>query len=409
MKLRNSQFPLIYALALVVMPGGVAASPVYAAGAKAPAQISNAVVGAKSATVPFRLIDGHIVVDAVVNGKSATFVVDTGAGGDIVRPESMERLGIVAPRQEGKYEANGAGGSQKAQLVKVSSLAVGGMAIADDTAFAVSLPVVLEGDGLLGYGFLSHYVVTFDYTDKTLTICSPAAFVPPAVPALPITMSANVPTVAASVDGVSGSFQLDTGSGSGVTLTTPFVDRKRLRDRYPNRIETITGMGIGGALRADLVRIKEFTLGSTSVEGAIGELSRQKNGSFSDSRYDGNIGYEVLSRFTVTLDYPGLRAYFVPNDALKTPFTYNRSGIGITLNGERVVVGNVVRNSPADKAGVKDGDEIIADSGIPLNAGTLEQLRNHVRGAAGTSFTITVIHRGETAHTDLTITLRDLL
>jgi len=83
-------------------------------------------------------------------------------------------------------------------------------------------------------------------------------------------------------------------------------------------------------------------------------------------------------------------------------------GIGIYLSGggsQPIVITATIPDSPASKANIKPGDEIVAVNGTNLRGGTLDQLHNLVTGKAGTSVTLTLIRPrvSPTAAFDVTV------
>ncbi len=82
------------------------------------------------------------------------------------------------------------------------------------------------------------------------------------------------------------------------------------------------------------------------------------------------------------------------------------AGIGVLIdqaNGA-FVVQKVIAASPAEKAGIEPGDQIVAVDGKQVAGLTFEELASLIRGAIGTKVTVTVIHPGSTASTSLTMT-----
>ncbi|MEM7725970.1 MAG: S41 family peptidase [Cyanobacteria bacterium P01_A01_bin.45] len=75
------------------------------------------------------------------------------------------------------------------------------------------------------------------------------------------------------------------------------------------------------------------------------------------------------------------------------------SGIGVRMEfddaSKRLIVTEVLENSPAIKAGIKKGDEILAINGKATREMNLEKASNLVRGKAGTVITLQVVRPGE--------------
>ena len=73
------------------------------------------------------LPSGHHLVDVKVNGKAATFILDTGANASVVHTVSGRRLGL--PEKGLSAGAFGLGGGMKAQQVKLDRLEISGLTI----------------------------------------------------------------------------------------------------------------------------------------------------------------------------------------------------------------------------------------------------------------------------------------
>ena len=86
-------------------------------------------------------------------------------------------------------------------------------------------------------------------------------------------------------------------------------------------------------------------------------------------------------------------------------------GIGVTISAENAERGieivEVTPGSPAEAAGLENGDLILAVEGVPVLDGSeeaidLNELKNRVRGAIGTDVTLTISHNGEEREVTIT-------
>ena len=80
-------------------------------------------------------------------------------------------------------------------------------------------------------------------------------------------------------------------------------------------------------------------------------------------------------------------------------------GIGATVgvrNGQIIVVAPIP-GTPAEKAGIKAGDAIVAVNGESTSGLSIEEVVLRIRGQQDTSVTVTIQHQGETQTVDLVI------
>ena len=86
-------------------------------------------------------------------------------------------------------------------------------------------------------------------------------------------------------------------------------------------------------------------------------------------------------------------------------------GIGAELGYDEgaVVIVAPLEGSPAKEAGVKAGDYIVSVDGVDLTPeDTVYDAVNMIRGEAGTNVVLTVLHKGDSETTDITITRREI-
>jgi predicted metalloprotease with PDZ domain len=74
----------------------------------------------------------------------------------------------------------------------------------------------------------------------------------------------------------------------------------------------------------------------------------------------GLIGNDILRRFNVILNYAQGDIFLVPNRHFNEPFDYSYSGVELYLIEGMIIVGDVAKGSPAEAAGLKEGDEVLA-------------------------------------------------
>jgi len=351
--------------------------------------------GAASVTLPFRLLNNHIYVQARVNGKGPyTFIVDTG-GHTLVSPHLVSEVGLTAV---GAAATTGAGeGAQVSGFAHVDEIALGAVRLRDQTAFATNIYAPsIEGiavDGMVGFELFRRFAVQIDYGRQTLTFTDPARFEPrDAGTAVPFVFYDHLPNIKGLIGEMPARFDLDTGSRSEIDLTSPFVAAHQLHAQFSKGVSVVTGWGVGGASRSYVVRMPSLTLGDVRVDNIVVGLSEDKGGSISDPNYEGNIGSGLLKRFVVTFDYAHQVLYLKP--IVPEPVDagrFDRSGMWINATADGFTVVDVAANGPAAQADIAVGDVITALDGRPVQADGLSDIRILLRaGPPGTKVQLTV-------------------
>jgi len=368
--------------------------------------------GATSTTVGFELVNNHIYIPVTLNGRGPyRLLCDTG-GANVLTPELAAELGV---KSEGALQGRGVGEkSEDFALSRLDTVQIGDATIRSQLAvvFPLSQLSDVEGipcRGLVGYEVFKRFVVTVDYQRGTLTLTEPSTFAyRGSGTVVPFTFNEHVPQVEGSIDGIPGRFDIDTGSRASVDLLAPFVERNGLAAHFPARVAMVTGWGVGGPARGEVARAKSLRLGGVEVADPVVVLSAQKKGAFSDPYVAGNVGGNVLRRFTVTFDYARKQIIFERNASFGAPDVFDRSGMWINASGDAFTVVDAVAGGPAAEAGVKVGDRIVAVDGVPAAKVRLPDLRLRLRSDhPGTRVTLTLA--GEKGTRAATLTLRDLV
>lgn len=322
-----------------------------------------------SVTVPFQFTGNHIFVSIQINGKGPfTALFDTG-GLFLMTPALAKELGL-APH--GALTAGGFGNSSvKAQLAEVDFVQIGGLTLPHQT-FTVLDVGDLPIRAIIGDEVLRRFVVRVDYDARLLILTRLDRFVyKGSGVVLPLHFHGRIPAVDGAVDGVPGVFTLDTGSGGGLNLFTPFVAAHDLRHKYAAGFATTTGMGVGGIMQGQTVHIGRLALGAAEVRDVDTLLSSQTAGAASDQEVAGNVGEGILRQFNLTFDYTHGEVILEKNK------DYGRAedghaGLGLEAQGRVWRITEVTPGGAAAQAGIGEGDRVLQIEG--KDAGQLSPL-----------------------------------
>ncbi|HEV7891150.1 MAG TPA: aspartyl protease family protein [Pyrinomonadaceae bacterium] len=372
-------------------------------------------VGGKSSfTMPFELVDNRIFVNVTLDGRGPfRFILDTGGYGSI----SVETAKKIGAKLGNEIEGRGAGETIiKAWETSVAETRVGGLVLKDQDyrVFDFSDMRHVFGsqtfDGVIGLPVFSQAVVRVDYARRLLTFTEPSKFAYAGRGAtVPFELKRFLPIIRGEVDDAPVRLGLDTGDRSAFTLKGPFVEEHKLRERYAPKVEAVTGFGIGGPIRAQVVRLRALKFGPFEIGGAVTRFSLQKAGAFAANDVAGNIGGAILKQFTVTFDYTRRRLYFEKNSTFGSRDTYDRAGLWLSgaADGRSFEVFDVVASGPAAEAGLKVGDHVLAIDGRGVERLRLIAARNELKDARRKSVRLTV--QDNTGTREVVVKLRDLV
>ncbi len=311
-------------------------------------------------TVPFQLTGNHLFVSIHINGKGpfpAAF--DTG-GLYLMSPALAKELHLTP---HGTLTARGFGeDSVKIGLTEVESVQIGGLTL-PRSAFAVMDAGDLSIQSMIGYEVLRRFVVKIDYDAHLLTLTRPDQFVYRGSGiVLPLHLHGHIPAVEGAVDGITGLFTLDTGSGGALDLFAPFVRAHDLRRKYAAGFTAATGIGIGGVMQGQAVHVGNLTLGAATLRNVRATLSAAQGGAASDPEVAGNIGEGVLKQFNLTFDYTHGQVILEKNKGYGRPED-GHAGIALEPQGRAWRVTDVASNGAAAQAGIEEGSRVLTIEG----------------------------------------------
>jgi len=250
-------------------------------------------------TVPMQDMGGRPVVELKINGRGPyRFLLDTGAVTTVISDELGRELSLSPPAG---VQVAAVGGGTRPAIVVIHDLRIGDAVLQDTIAAVMPLGGLLQGEdaprGVLSAASFPGYLLTCDYPGKLISIKKGALDSADSKSTFQYTEDQVLPTVPVRVAGHDTQVHLDTGSPFGLTLPVKFLSELPLASPPKEAGKVRTGGG-------------EFPVSIARLNGTI-ELGKYKldlgDVRFSDARPGplptaGDIGYEVLRHFVVTLD-----------------------------------------------------------------------------------------------------------
>lgn len=220
----------------------------------------------------------------------------------------------------------------------------------------------LQVDGIIGYSVLSKYILKINYDSLYMEFWSRGSLKYPRGGFLIRPQITTLPVTGLQIKDdkkINSRFLFDMGAGLNMMLTTDFVKDssflKKKRKMYAKEAE-----GLGGKIDMNMTTIKEIKFGPYKFRNVPIYVFDDSYNVTSYPYLSGLIGNDILRRFNVILNYDRREFYFIPNTHFFDAFDYSYSGMELYfLNGE-IIIGDVAKDSPAEKAGLMEGDIVVA-------------------------------------------------
>ena len=174
-------------------------------------------------------------------------------------------------------------------------------------------------DGILGYDFISRFVIELDYKNQQMKLYDRAKYHHTgAGKPIAITLEDSTPFLEAAVEipkvgQLSGHFVLDTGCLCDVQLFAPFVDAHQLLNALPDAKQAGFSAGAGGTTQQMSTTIPALHVGDEVVKEPRVDLSRDTKGAGADPESAGLIGSITWKHFVLVLDYKGKQVFLDPS------------------------------------------------------------------------------------------------
>ncbi len=319
-------------------------------------------------SIPFTQLTGGIVIMQAKLGDfpdTLNFILDTGSSGISLDSATAEYLQLKPVPSE--RTIRGIAGIRKVSFIYNQPLKFPGLTI-DSLNFHINNYGILTAvygeriDGIIGYSVLSRYIVKLDYDSMRLSFYSRGTIrYPRGGYLLKPTISQLVaqPLRVRDETAINSRFIYDMGAGVCMMLSKDFVSDSDFIIRGKKRWIK-EGEGLGGKIDMELLVIREVKLGPYRFKNVPVFIFDDENNVTSYPYMGGLIGNDILRRFNVILNYAKSDIYLTPNTHYADFFDYSYSGVELYLVEGLILVGDVAKGSPAEAAGLKEGDQVLA-------------------------------------------------
>lgn len=346
----------------------------------------------KQTRLRFEFQRNLIIVAASLNGAGPyNFLLDTGVATSIITDPSLTALLHLRPGGD-VYRVAGMGEEEPLEAYYADSVCVTMPGIV-----ASALPfLVLSADvlnlsgyvgmpvhGILGYDVFRSFVVQIQPSATELILHDPARYRPPRGrrwAQVPLTLERRKPylTVPVSLtDSLTLPLKLilDTGAGHALSIETSSDPRLRVPEK---RLRSQLGRGLSGAINGYLGRVRGMQLGRYQLDGLLTSFPEAGNVALrTDVPRNGNVGFELLKRFDLVIDYSRRTLWLRPNQLFRDPFEHDMCGLELLATGEgyrNYIVMKIEAGSPAAEAGIEPQDELLSINLLPVSSISLTEV-----------------------------------
>ena len=337
----------------------------------------------------FRQFSGGVIV---VKGRfnnhpdSLNFILDTGSGGISLDSVTCKNLNVVT--QPSDKTIRGIAGIRNVRFAYNNTLHLPGLRV-DSLNFHINDYEILTSvygehiDGIIGYNFLSRYIVKINYDSSRISIYSKGSIKYPRGGFLLRPQLLNIPIQGARLkeeEDISARFYFDTGAGLNLLLSSDFVSDSLLFG-HRKKMWNTQAEGLGGKTQMKLTTVKEFRLGPYKFKNVPTFIFDDDYNVTSYPYLAGLIGNDILRRFNVTMNYDRREIYLIPNSHYREAFDYGYTGLSFYYIDGYIRVTEVMEGSPAEAAGFKPEDILISvDNNMTQN---VQAYKNLLQGEPG--------------------------
>lgn len=386
-------------------------------------------------SIPFKLINNLIIIPVEVNGVELNFLLDTGVEETILF--SLDEKEEVKLFEVQKITLKGLGGQAPIEGLRSSKnrLTIPGLEcnnhdilIVLDQEFNFSSSLGIPVNGIIGYHFFEKNLIEINYSKKKIYVYNENKIQRKKIikryEPMDITIENSKPYLQTSViidaNSIFAKCLIDTGNSDPIWLFESKSDQIEVPVKNFN---DFLGRGFSGDIHGKRAKIAKFSINEFEFKKPICSFPDSvsiKNVRMVENRL-GSVGGELLKRFNVIFDYKNYKIYLKKNNAYNDSFRYNISGISIHHVGLQWIneiiplktelvsttqnnhyskkdtpefrynfqlkpvyeILSVREDSPAKKAGLLKGDEIVAINKKHTYKLSLQEMNTLLKGDVG--------------------------
>ncbi|MBE8720409.1 PDZ domain-containing protein [Sphingobacterium pedocola] len=396
-------------------------------------------------TFSFELVHNVIIIPIHINGEELSFILDTGVKETLLFGSSDSLL--LHNVSKVKFQGIGIGEGIEGLRSLSNHLSIADSAMMDlkhnlfvvtDDSLHLSNYIGLPVHGILGSNFFHNNVVEINYVKKKITAYRNIQHIGRKLRGydkIPLKIEKDRPYV--NIDLRIGrkthkqiKVLLDLGNSDPAML---FPDRLPEFEILEPTIYEFLGKGFNGDIYGKRNRIHSLRINDFEFQQPI--ISYPDTNTYDNKKLVrdrvGSIGNQLLTRFSVLIDYEHRMLYLKPNKNFRQPFYVDMSGIEVKHEGfvwvesrihlntspnqegktiqfdgsssfkykielkPNFIINNVRHNSPAERFGVMKGDVLMKINGRSVQSLSLEQIKDKLQSGINKTVKLEIGRGGE--------------
>ncbi len=357
----------------------------------------------KRDAISFKMVKNLVVIPIFINDKGPfNFILDTGVDPLIITDSTIVEQSQLSNLR--RVKINGAGDGDEITAYISNSLKVNvGEAyinhmptvILKEEVFNLSSYLGMKIHGLIGYNFFNSFIVKINYNQTKVYFSLPETRKKSKWNKLDLEFLNNKPYInvdllVSDLGKIKAKLIIDCGASHALSLEA--LDAGVFPLPNPS-FQANLGVGLGGKISGHIGRIAAIQLGGFLIENVITSFPNYNDvaAKAMQKQRTGNLGADILKKFTVIFDYPDNAMYLKKNSHFKEPFEHDMSGLEVYFDDRifnRAFVSRVEPASPAEKAGILANDEILSINFLRVSNYSLDDITNALKSENGKTILI---------------------
>lgn len=346
----------------------------------------------------FKLVKNLVIIPTYINGKGPfNFILDTGVDPLIITDSSIVDSSQLTNSRRVKINGNGEGDEISAYISNRITTKIGAATmehiptvILKEDVFNLSSYLGMKIHGLIGYNFFNSFIVKINYTQLKVSFSLPSTRKQSKWSKLPLEFLDNKPYINTELQlpdlgKIMAKLIIDCGASHALSLESY---KEGVFPLPTPNFEANLGVGLSGKINGNIGRVSSIKLGSYEIKNVLSSFPEYDDvaAKTKQKQRTGNLGADILKKFTVIFDYQDAAMYLKKNNFFAENFEHDMSGMEIYVDDQhftRVFVSRVEPSSPAEKAGILADDEILSINFLGIKKYTFDSIINLLKEANG--------------------------